>query len=120
MCAKMSPVNGARTGISSCVPSARVAWERSFSRAGSRPADVASGVTLGHSIPLSRRNATQNLPLGKIRWRAARFCAMLLMGTDSMDRLVWEIASAGGDRVGDFITRILPVEALVPEAYARW
>ena len=37
-----------------------------------------------------------------------------------MDSLLWEIASSGSERVGSFITRIVPVEALVPEAYARW
>ena len=37
-----------------------------------------------------------------------------------MDPLVLKIASAGGDQVGNWISRIVPVESLVPEESARW
>ena len=37
-----------------------------------------------------------------------------------MDPLVLKIASAGGDQVGNWITRLVPVESLVPEESARW
>src|SRR6266568_6720905 len=40
--------------------------------------------------------------------------------TRAMDPLVLKIASAGGNQVGNWITRIVPVESLVPEESARW